>query len=120
MPVCRCGCARAGSKRCSFDCEIPRSAIIFVTFLVILVSLVAQGLTLNPLIHWLGIDESTPDDEAKEEALARKRIEKAGVARLDQIISHNPSLAPAARHLRSHHVQRHPREDKARAAYART
>jgi monovalent cation/hydrogen antiporter len=90
-----------------------RDAIIFVTFIVILVSLVAQGLSLLPLIRWLGIDRSGPGEEEKEEETARKRIEKAGVARLDQIIRRNPSLAPAARHLRTHHVRRRPREDEA-------
>jgi CPA1 family monovalent cation:H+ antiporter len=90
-----------------------RDAIIFVTFVVILVSLVAQGLSLTPLIRWLGIGESRPSAEEKEEAIARQRIEKAGVARLDQIIRHNPSLAPAARHLRTHHVKRQRHEDEA-------
>src|SRR5205823_12420776 len=67
-----------------------RDAIIFVTFVVILVSLVAQGLTLSPLIRWLGMDKAGPDEEEKEEEIARRRIERAGVARLDQIIRHNP------------------------------
>jgi CPA1 family monovalent cation:H+ antiporter len=84
-----------------------------VTFVVILVTLVAQGLTLTPLIRWLRLDELDADEEEKEEAIARQRIEKAGVARLDQIIRHSPSLAPAARHLRTHHVKRHRSEDEA-------
>jgi len=82
-----------------------RDAIVFVTFAVILVTLVAQGLTLTPLIHLLGIDRLTSGEEAEEERIARDRIEKAGVARLDQIIRRNPTLAKAARHLRSHHVK---------------
>lgn len=40
-----------------------RSLLVFVTFVVILVTLVAQGLSLPPLVRWLRFD--LPDDEAE-------------------------------------------------------
>jgi monovalent cation/hydrogen antiporter len=97
-----------------------RSAIIFVTFAVILVTLVAQGVTLGPLIRLLRLN-AEDDQEQYEERVARLRTAKAGVARLDQIIARNPTLAPAARRLRARHIHRlhryerrqHDHDDKA-------
>jgi Na+/H+ antiporter len=82
-----------------------RSAIIFVTFVVILLTLVAQGLTLGPLIRALHLDGGDEGEET-EERIARLQTAKAGVARLDDIISHDPKLAAAARRLRVQHVHR--------------
>jgi CPA1 family monovalent cation:H+ antiporter len=103
-----------------------RSAIIFVTFVVILVTLVAQGVTVGPLIRLLHLD-AQDDDEKREEHIARLRTAKAGVARLDRIIARNPTLAAAARRLRARHIHRlrqherrqHDHDDKADADAAR-
>jgi Na+/H+ antiporter len=43
-----------------------RNLLLFVTFIVIFCTLVGQGLTLLPLIRWLGI---RPDDSAQQEEL---------------------------------------------------
>jgi monovalent cation/hydrogen antiporter len=60
-----------------------RELIIFLSFAVILVTLVGQGLTLGPLISWLGIcDDGT---EEREERIARQRIAEAGLARLEEL-----------------------------------
>jgi monovalent cation/hydrogen antiporter len=82
-----------------------RSVIIFVTFVVILVSLIVQGLTLAPLTRLLHLDAGD-DGEEHEERIARHRTARAGVARLDEIIRREPQLAKAARHLRDEHVHR--------------
>jgi monovalent cation/hydrogen antiporter len=81
-----------------------RSVIIYLTFIVILVTLVAQGLTLTPLIAWLGLrgDRSGED----EEVIARLETARAGLARLDTLIRDDRRLAPAARALRERHVHR--------------
>lgn len=81
-----------------------RSVIIFVTFVVILMTLVVQGLTLSPLIRWLGLrgDRSGED----EETIARLRTARAGIAKLDELISRGGDVAAAARALRTQHVHR--------------
>ncbi len=90
-----------------------RSAIIFVTFVVILVTLVTQGLTLGPLIRVLHLEESD-DGEQDEERIARLRTARAGIARLDRIIAHDPAHADAARRLRARHVHRLHRYERQR------
>ncbi len=58
-----------------------RDLIIFITFAVILVTLVFQGLTLGPLIRWTGLtDDGTT---AREEREARIEAAHAAVARLE-------------------------------------
>lgn len=58
-----------------------RSLILFVTFGVILMTLVGQGLTLPPLIRWLGLP--TDDRAAREELLARRALITAALERLE-------------------------------------
>jgi len=60
-----------------------RALLIFLALAVILVTLVGQGLTLGPLIRWLGIHDDGAEQE--EEVLARVRIAEAAIARLDEI-----------------------------------
>ncbi len=57
-----------------------RSVMIFFTLCVIFATLVLQGLTLGPLIEWLGVTE-TSRSRRRETAL-RVRALEAGVARL--------------------------------------
>ena len=60
-----------------------RALIIFLAFGVILVTLVGQGLTLSPLISWLGlIDDGV---EEREERAARQRVAEAGLARIEEL-----------------------------------
>jgi Na+/H+ antiporter len=60
-----------------------RDLIIFLTFAVILVTLVGQGLTLPVLIRWLHL----PDDGGaeREDAKARIHAAEAALARLDEL-----------------------------------
>jgi CPA1 family monovalent cation:H+ antiporter len=58
-----------------------RDRVLFLTFAVILVTLVGQSLTLAPIIAWLKIE--TPTEDRCEEAEARRRALTAAVAVLD-------------------------------------
>ena len=61
-----------------------RDLLIFLTFAVIFVTLVLQGLTLPPLIRWLGvIDDGT--QESHEELKARLVATKAALARIEEL-----------------------------------
>lgn len=57
-----------------------RSVTIFFTVCVIFVTLVLQGLTLGPLIAWLGVTETS--HRRRRETSLRVRALEAGVARL--------------------------------------
>lgn len=58
-----------------------RDLILLLTFYVIFITLVLQGLTLTPLVRWLGIvDDHVPE---KEERLARLQANEAALARLE-------------------------------------
>jgi monovalent cation/hydrogen antiporter len=60
-----------------------RSLIIFLTFTVILGTLLIQGLSLPWLVHWLGIEDG--DGAEKEEAKARLFAAEAALARLEEL-----------------------------------
>ncbi len=66
------------------DAFPERDLIIFLTFSVILVTLLVQGLTLPPLIQWLGVDDSDAVLE-REELEARRRAAGAALARLEEL-----------------------------------
>jgi monovalent cation/hydrogen antiporter len=61
-----------------------RDLILFLTFAVILVTLVGQGLTLPALIRRLGIQDDGSDEE-REELQARLRAAAAALERLDEL-----------------------------------
>ena len=60
-----------------------RAELILITFIVILVTLVVQGLTLAPFIRWLDLPEDTHLEQ--EEALARERAAAAALRRLETL-----------------------------------
>jgi Na+/H+ antiporter len=60
-----------------------RDLIVFLTFSVILFTLVVQGLTLPLLIDRLGVEED--DAEEREELAARRAAVEAALARLDEL-----------------------------------
>lgn len=60
-----------------------RDLILFLTFVVILVTLVVQGLSLPPIIRWLGVKDDGAAE--KEESQARLKANQAALARLDEI-----------------------------------
>lgn len=75
-----------------------RGLVIFVTLVVVLVTLFAQGLTLAPLVRWLRI-KAGPETGA-EIRCARERVLTAGIARLDEFCS-EVSCPLAVHHLRA-------------------
>lgn len=60
-----------------------RNMILFLTFWVIFVTLVLQGLTLPTLIRWLGL--SGPSRIDSEERVARHKMIQAALARLESL-----------------------------------
>jgi CPA1 family monovalent cation:H+ antiporter len=60
-----------------------RDLIIFLTFEVILITLVGQGLTLGPLIRRLGVEDD--GSEEREELDARVRVADAALARIEEV-----------------------------------
>jgi CPA1 family monovalent cation:H+ antiporter len=60
-----------------------RDAIIFITFAVIVVTLVGQGLSLIPLLHWLKLD--TGEDTEAYEARVRIAALQAGLKKLEAL-----------------------------------
>jgi CPA1 family monovalent cation:H+ antiporter len=75
-----------------------RDLILFLTFIVILVTLVVQGLSLPPLIRWLGVK----DDGAmeREEREARLKANRDALDRLNEIVERDPAKADAWQRLR--------------------
>jgi CPA1 family monovalent cation:H+ antiporter len=61
-----------------------RELIIFVTFVVILVTLVVQGLSLPLIIRWLRVSDDGGDE--REEMRARYEGVHAAIARLDALV----------------------------------
>jgi hypothetical protein len=81
-----------------------RGLIILLTFGVILVSLIVQGLSLNPLIRLLKLPEDGTSDG--EEANARLKSAQAGVNRLDKLIEEQRGAPTAVQHLREKYLMR--------------
>jgi len=75
-----------------------RDLILFLTFIVILATLVLQGLSLPPLIHWLGVKDDGSME--KEEREARLEANQAALARLSEIKERDPAKADALERLR--------------------
>lgn len=75
-----------------------RDLILFLTFMVILATLVVQGLSLPVLIRWLGIkDDGAAEREERE---ARLQANRAALARLNEIGERDPAKAEALQRLR--------------------
>jgi len=69
-----------------------RPEIIACTLIVILVTLVGQGVTLLPLVRWLGLENADPVES--EVRRAREVMLEAGIHRLDAFCSeHNCPIA---------------------------
>jgi Na+/H+ antiporter len=60
-----------------------RDLIILLAYVVILVTLVGQGLTLGPLIERLGVQDDGAEE--REEVAARVRLAEAALARVEEL-----------------------------------
>ena len=65
-----------------------RDLVIFVAYAVIVLTLVVPGLTLAPLVRWLGLVES--EAHRRADAEARLRITQAALERLDELSDDAP------------------------------
>jgi CPA1 family monovalent cation:H+ antiporter len=81
-----------------------RDLIVFVTFAVIFVTLVVQGLSLRPLIHVLRLRDDGQADA--EEAHARRVVSEAALRRLDELAHADAAPDPSTvREIRRRHEQ---------------
>jgi monovalent cation/hydrogen antiporter len=81
------------------DAPFPnRDLIVFLTFGVILGTLVIQGLTLPGLIRWLDLEDDGLAE--KEEAKARIRAAEAALERLDELVDEEWVSPDTAERLR--------------------
>lgn len=88
-----------------------RSEIVLITFVVILGTLVVQGLTVAPLARLLGLS-GEDDSFEQEQRVAREEAAKAAIARVDEVAQEDwvpPSVARQVRLHYEHRLQRfHP------------
>jgi CPA1 family monovalent cation:H+ antiporter len=75
-----------------------RDLILFLTFVVILATLVVQGLSLPPLIRWLGVKDDGSME--KEEREARLKANQTALSRLNELAESDPAKADALQRLR--------------------
>ncbi len=86
-----------------------RDLILFVTFGVIIFTLVGQGMMLPYVVKWLGLSrlaKKEHKDEIKAELRARKAALKQVERRLEKAIKDHDLPADAIAHLRTRHQSR--------------
>jgi Na+/H+ antiporter len=81
-----------------------RDLILFLTFVVILATLVLQGLSLPPLIRWLGVEDDRAGE--KEERNARLKANEAALALLAEFAKSKQLPAETLQRLRSEYEDR--------------
>jgi monovalent cation/hydrogen antiporter len=79
-----------------------RDLLIFLTFAVILATLVIQGLSLAPLFKWLGIGADW--SELEEECKARRATKRAALTHLDSAAGAHGASAAVVNELRTHYL----------------
>ena len=83
-----------------------RNPAVFVTFGVILVTLVGQGLTLPAVIRRLGVGDVGPHDAYRDELKARTAAADAALARIDELGDEWPDHQPLIDMLRAEYAHR--------------
>jgi monovalent cation/hydrogen antiporter len=81
-----------------------RDIILLLTFCVIFGTLVVQGLTLMPVVRWLGVVDDHVTE--REERLARLKANEAALARLEAIESFHEAKPETIGRLRAEYVDR--------------
>jgi Na+/H+ antiporter len=81
-----------------------RDLIVFITFCVIFVTLVVQGMTLSPVVKLLGLHRDTSGQA--EEIAARIAEADAALHAIDEIASHDGVDATIAKRMRSRYSDR--------------
>jgi CPA1 family monovalent cation:H+ antiporter len=86
-----------------------RDLILLLTFWVILITLVGQGLLLPPVLRWLGLGK-VAEAEQKEERIAELAARRAAIdavlRRLDELASERNLPEPLVDRLRTRHLVR--------------
>jgi CPA1 family monovalent cation:H+ antiporter len=85
-----------------------RDLVLFIAFVLILVTVVGQGLTLPGLIRRLGVREDAAEEEA-EELKARLAIARVALERLDELESEEWTLEESLERARRLYGFRHRR-----------
>lgn len=86
-----------------------RDLILLLTFWVILITLVGQGLALPLVLRWLGLGrivEAEQKEERDAEIAARRSAIDAVLRRLDQLAGERNLPAPLVERLRARHLAR--------------
>src|SRR6478736_3664813 len=86
-----------------------RDLILFLTFSVILVTLVGQGLLLPTVIRWLGLAQAGDKERQAarlEEYNARRQAIEAALERIDQLAEERQLADDVVRPARAHHRDR--------------
>ena len=78
-----------------------RDLVVFLTFAVIVITLVLQGLSLPLVLRILGFDGSGGADFAAEEHLARVKMAHAAVAEVDRVTEHRQLPARLVERVRA-------------------
>jgi monovalent cation/hydrogen antiporter len=81
-----------------------REQIIFITFSVIFITLVVQGLTLAPIGRWLRLGAT--DEDVAEDAHARLAAAEAGLKKLEEPSIASSPYPEVVRYLKQRHRQR--------------
>ncbi|MDS1270379.1 Na+/H+ antiporter [Lipingzhangella sp. LS1_29] len=81
-----------------------RPVLLFLAGTVVLTTLVGQGMTLAPLLRWLGM--TSADDSREELARAQLAMGRAALARIDELTADERVDAPAAQTYRELHALR--------------
>jgi monovalent cation/hydrogen antiporter len=81
-----------------------RNLILLLTFCVIFGTLVLQGLTLAPLVRWLGIEDDHVTE--REERLARLKANEAALAHVEEMEALHRTNPKTAERLRSEYLDR--------------
>ena len=80
-----------------------RDLLLLITFCVILVTLVGQGLTLPVLMHRLGL---AAEDGSEEELQARTRAIEAALTRFEELAAENSAAAAGEPIIRAYYGKR--------------
>jgi NhaP-type Na+/H+ or K+/H+ antiporter len=90
-----------------------RNLIVFVTFVVVLVTLVGQGLTLPAVIRWLRVDTVAGRAE-DQEVSAELRMARAALNRLDAVGGETGASPDAVERVRGFYAERVERLERRR------
>src|SRR5262245_8288177 len=86
-----------------------RDLILFLTFAVIIVTLIGQGLALPRVIRWLGLAVQGREErriEAADEIASRRLTIAAGLRRIDELASTAELPAQIVAPMRTYHLER--------------